>query len=296
MRTMAYLGPAGSFSEEAGLAYLSGGKFIRGGRPAGANDVGLTPPCRTLMEVLRELENGAVDLGIVPVDNSCEGAVQPTLDLLAIKPALVIVGEVNLTVEHNLLVRPTGKQNRIQRIVSHPQAIGQCQAFLLDHYPEADIGYADSTAQAVREVAASPEPWAAIGSARAARAYGLEVHAASINDRKDNTTRFWVLATHEVDSETRPSAGEGCRTSLVVGGYDQPGSLYEILRQFALSSINLSRIESRPARTKSGYYLFFIDIDGDVNNPGVQEALGNISARDYDIRVLGSYPKAVGKP
>jgi prephenate dehydratase len=315
MPSVAYLGPSASFSEEAALIYFSPGEKRRCQDPEDTTAASRSfHPCRTLFEVLQKLEKGMVDLGIVPVDNSCEGAVQPTLDLLASKPALSVVGEVLHPIEHHLLVRPPYKEEKITRILSHPQAIGQCQTYLTSHYPEADLGYADSTAQAVLQVAQSPEPWAAIGSAGAAKAYGLHILSRSINDQAENATRFWVVAVKETnrncllpesggtpagedaEGDGRLPAEGDFRTSLIAGGYDQPGSLYQILREFALGGINLTRIESRPSRTRTGYYLFFIDLDGHVKNARVQAALKAVMAKGYDVRILGSYPKAAGTP
>lgn len=270
---MAYLGPQGTFCEEAAR------------RCADSNKWELVP-YNSIDAVFAAVQQGQAERGIVPIENSCEGSVNQTLDLLAYDYDLQIGAEMILPVKHNLLVRPGVQAEDISRIISHPQAIAQCRKYLAAHFPTLEHVDTTSTAEAARRVAQSAEAWAAIGTDAAARSYGLVILSSEIQDRPNNETRFIILARES--SPLLPNA----KTSLVLYLLDKPGALFKALEQFYLNNINLTKIESRPAQTRIGDYLFFIDIVGHQLEPHVQKALAGLNSIAHEVRILGSYPAA----
>ena len=243
-------------------------------------------PYTAIDAVFAAVQQGQAERGIVPIENSCEGSVNQTLDLLAYEYDLQIAAEMILPVKHNLLVRPGVQAEDISRIISHPQAIAQCRKYLAAHFPTLEHVDTTSTAEAARRVAQSAEAWAAIGTDAAARSYGLVILSSEIQDRPNNETRFIILARES--SPLLPNA----KTSLVLYLLDQPGALFKALEQFYLNNINLTKIESRPAQTRIGDYLFFIDIVGHQLEPHVQKALAGLNSIAHEVRILGSYPAA----
>jgi len=273
MYKIGYLGPKGTFSEEAAGLYMDS----RAGEMA---------DCPSLEEIFTRVADGSLDEGVVPVENSTEGAVGAVLDLLAGPFNLVVRGEVFLSVRQSLMARPGVRLERVKRVFSHPQALAQCRDFLRRELPAALLTECSSTAAAARRVAARRHPWAALGPARAAAEYGLQVVVPVANDYQDNVTRFWVVGKERLGCALE----QGCKTSLVFGLGDRPGALHGILREFAVRGINLTRIESRPAKKNLGDYLFFIDFIGGQDQPEVLEALRQITALTLGMKVLGSYP------
>ncbi|MCL6635897.1 MAG: prephenate dehydratase [Peptococcaceae bacterium] len=271
LKKVGYLGPAGTFSEEAVLRYLE-------------REEGIAVPCRSLLEIFAAVSAGELDEGVVPLENSYEGAVNLTLDLLADYFKVKIRGEMILPVCHNLLVRPGTAGGELAGIISHPQALAQCRDFIRKRFPAVPLAESSSTAEAARKVAETAEPWGAIGSERAAAAYGLVVREHNINDQAGNTTRFVVLGREE-----SPPAGPA-KTSIIVAVTDRPGALYHILKEFALRNINLTRIESRPAKKRLGDYVFFIDFLGHSGEAAVSGALEAVARQAADFKNLGSYP------
>lgn len=276
MMRIGYLGPKGTFSEQAARCL------------AGADEARLVP-LESLVDVVQAIQDGRLDRGVLPVENSGEGSVALTLDLLAFhSDGLEICAELVLPIRHHLLARPETEAGEVHTVVSHPQALAQCRAYLAEGYRGAAFREVVSTADAARIVADSEPGMAAIGTELAAEIYGLKVLGRDIADLRSNETRFLVLGA------------KGCRTgrpektSLVVSGSDHPGSLYLMLGEFARRGISLSRIESRPARTRLGRYIFFVDLIGSVDQPEVQEALAGLIAHCGFIRVLGSYPADSG--
>ncbi|GAB6156883.1 hypothetical protein JCM39194_00830 [Desulfotomaculum varum] len=272
MNRIAYLGPRGTFSEQAALAYTAA-------QPA------LTVPCATLQEVCQGVAEGRYTQGVLPFENLLEGTVNPVLDLLLELPGLKIQAELLLPVAHHLLVRPGSNLQDIQAVLSHPQALAQCRRFLADTLPAARLIPVESTARAAGQVAGGDNTMAAIATDAAAQYYNLTVLAPNIQDRSDNCTRFVVVGRQEI-----PCRGSSCKTSLAVSLPDRPGSLYGILKEFAWRGINLTRIESRPARTSLGEYIFLIELAGHQADPDVSEALANITAQARQVRLLGCYP------
>jgi prephenate dehydratase len=275
---IAFLGPAGTFTEEA----------LRGSAPPGAEAV----PYPTVHETVMAVEAGEADRAVVPIENSLEGSVAATLDTLAAEADRVrVVAEAVVPIRHALLARPGVTLADVRRVLSHPQALAQCARFLREQIPLAEAAPAASTAEAVRAVAAERgEPWAAIGSLLAAELYGCVVLAEGIEDHSDNVTRFaWIARAGAAPS----GAGAGPRkTSLVFWGFndESPGALVAVLREFADRGINLTKIESRPRRVRLGHYMFFADLEGGQEDPPLRDALRALRGRVEELRVLGSYP------
>ncbi|CCO08903.1 prephenate dehydratase [Desulforamulus hydrothermalis] len=278
MNKIAYLGPRGTFSEQAAQAYAAA-------QPA------QPVPCATLQDVCQGVAEGRYAQGVLPFENLLEGTVNPVLDLLLELPGLKIQAELLLPVAHHLLVRPGSNFRDIRAVLSHPQALAQCRRFLADNLPAAQLIPVESTARAAGQVAGGDNTLAAVATDAAAQYYNLTVLAPNIQDRSDNCTRFVVVGRQEI-----PCRGPSCKTSLAVSLPDRPGSLYSILKEFAWRGINLTRIESRPARTSLGEYIFLIELAGHRADPDVSEALANLADQARQIRLLGCYPACRQEP
>ncbi|MEX1141889.1 MAG: prephenate dehydratase [Thermoleophilaceae bacterium] len=278
MTRVAYLGPAGTHTDEALRASATA--------PVEAD------PRATVSEAIMAVQRGDADSAVVPIENSLEGGVAATLDALAGEAADVrIVRETIHPIHHHLIAAEPLDLSAIERVVSHPQAVGQCRAFLAQRLPDAELAAASSTAEAVRAVAGATAPWAAIGSRLATELHGGTVLAERIEDRADNVTRFVWLAR----AGDAPATVEGpAKTSIVFWGFadDSPGSLVSVLRELSDRGINLTKIESRPRRVRLGHYMFFADLEAHIGEPHVEAALKALSERVETLRVLGSYPAA----
>jgi chorismate mutase/prephenate dehydratase len=270
---VAYLGPPVSYTHLAALAQFGG-----------AADYA---PSATIAEVFHDVENGRTELGVVPVENSSEGGVAHTLDLLVESP-LAIRAEILLPVRHCLLARRGTSLARLRRVVAHPQALPQCRRWLATHLPRVALVETTSNTRAA-ERAAVEAGTAAIAARAAADAYGLAVLAEGIQDDAANTTRFVVLG--KTDSQ-EPSGDD--KTSLVVSVRDEVGVLAKLLRPFAQHGIDLIKIESRPLRERPWEYYFFLDLRGHRREPRVERALTAVARRALRAKVLGSYPAAAG--
>ncbi|AUM00467.1 MAG TPA: prephenate dehydratase [Pseudothauera hydrothermalis] len=264
-----YLGPAGTFSESASRKHFgSAPNFL---------------PLATIDDVFRAVEAGNVDYGVVPVENSTEGAVGGTLDLLLANP-LKICGEVNLRIHQQLLSRADGI-GAAKRLYSHAQSLAQCHEWLnrnLAHLPRVPVA---SNAEAARLAAEDPESCAIAGEA-AAELYGLKVLAANIEDDPNNTTRFLVIARHDAG----PSGQD--RTSLVCSAPNRPGAMHALLEPFARHGVSMTKLQSRPARAGLWEYVFYIDIEGHQSEAPVAAALQELNERAAFVKILGSYPVA----
>ncbi|SDE16072.1 prephenate dehydratase [Sporomusa acidovorans] len=271
IRTVGYLGPQGTYCEETVLRLYgkTGARF---------------KPFIGIDTAIRAVAAGEVDESIVPVENSLEGSVNITLDTIAHDVNLYITKEVILPVKHNLLAKKGSQE--IAAIVSHPQALAQCRKTLENLYPEAKLKPVDSTAEAARIVAASDGLFAAVGSLKAGEIYGLTVLKTNIQDNSSNSTRFIGLEKQPVTQV----AGK-CKTTLVcqING-ERPGSLYHILGEFAQRAVNLTRIESRPARTGLGMYIFFFDMEGSIAECNIAAAVHAVEAKCLWHKNFGSYP------
>jgi len=279
MRSIGYLGPNGSFSEEALTLFLAANPEFQGGSPQ-------LIPFSTIPQLLSACENQKIDWAFVPLENSTEGQVGVTMDALGQTEQLLIIREFIYLIEQCLLTKQPTPCADIQRVCSHEQALGQCREFVERELSQAEQIICLSTAEAAQMVAASGEKWAAIGSRRAAAVYQLHCQAERIQDSNLNATRFILVGRTLADM----SADD--KTSLLVVTDNSPGSLYRVLQEFAIRNINLSRIESRPSKHKLGEYVFFIDLDGYVFAPPIQDVLWALKEKKVNIKLLGSYPKA----
>jgi prephenate dehydratase len=273
---VAFLGPAGTFSEDA----------LRAAAPA--TDVEAVP-APTVYDAIRAVRDGEVDRALVPFENSIEGSVRTTLDTLAEEASTVtIVGEHDHPISNSLIARRELPLAEIQVVLSHPQASAQCARFLRENLPGAQVRAAPSTAEAVREVSASPSPWAALGAAGAAEIYDCVVLREDVDDVDDNVTRFvWVAP-----AGTSPGGDGRWRTTLVFAelGDDHPGALVDALTEFSRRDVNLTRIESRPLRRGLGRYMFFVDLEGGTGEAIIAEAIDALRAKAESVVILGSYP------
>lgn len=276
MRT-AYFGPAGTFTEEA---LLSQSDLADGERLAFAS----------VPDVIAAVERGEAEGGVVPIENMIEGSVSVTLDTLAFDSDLLIQREIDLPVSLNLCARPGVALGELKTVVSFPHALAQCRGWLNKKLPNAEQRASHSTSDAAREVARSKRgDMAAICNALAAELYGLEVLATDIEDHPENQTRFVLVGTGI------PAPTGHDKTSVVCFQQkDRPGSLLGILQEFAARAVNLTKLESRPTKRGLGDYCFFIDCEGHVADEVVADALRNLSAKQGDVKFLGSYP--VGGP
>jgi len=272
---LAYLGPAGTYSGQAAAEYI---KTQRLKIPA--------QPLPTISAVMDGVNDGAYRYGLVPIENMLEGSVGATLDMLAHKEIkLFIIAEIDLAIQHKLMVLPGVKNKDIRRILSHPQALAQCQKFLHKYFPAAEILPVGSTAEAgwlLKKEKLTQA--AAIGSPESAREYGLRILAEDIADHKGNLTRFAVLA-----KELRYPEAKAITSFVFSCRKDKPGGLYEILGFLAKDKINMTKIASRPSKAVIGDYIFFIDIDGTPANKNVRQALAEIEQHSDFYKLLGVY-------
>jgi prephenate dehydratase len=280
-----YLGPEGTFSEEALLA-------------SAAVDAVEPVPLETIYEAVTTLRRGELDWAIVPIENSLDGSVSVTLDLLVGEASDVeIVGEALLRVRHSLIAAELLGLEEIDTVISHPQVPGQCERFLRSELSRARILPASSTAEAVRTVTRGGQrSHAALGTLLAAKIYGGTVICEGVEDRDDNETRFVWLARAVSGSGPPPlrtdTASRAQKTSLAFwgAGADSPGWLVRCLDEFARRDINLTKIESRPRRERLGHYVFFVDLEGGLGQPPVSEGVAGVRAACEEVRVLGTYP------
>lgn len=241
-------------------------------------------PMASIPDVFQEVKQGRADYGVVPIENSTEGVVTHTLDML-VEADVKICAEIVLDVHHCLLSQ-SGKGEEIREIISHPQALAQCRRWLTVNQPKAQVREAPSTAQAA-QMAAKDSSLAAIASGLAKELYGLEVVARNIEDQANNITRFLVIGGRS----PKPSGDD--KTSIVLSVKDEVGILHRMLDPFARNRINLSKIESRPLKEKPWEYLFFLDLEGHIEEPRIQKAIKKLEKSCIFIKILGSYPAAV---
>lgn len=272
MTRVAYLGPEGTHSHDAALAHYG--------------ETATLVPFSDIPATVAAVSTRLVDQAIAPIENSTEGSVTVTLDLLIAPDAPPITGEMVLPVRHQLIARPGTRLHDVERVISLGQPAAQCRNFLREQLPGAQVFPAMSTAAAVAACVHS-DRLAAIGTEAAARLYGMAVIAADIQDNADNATRFVVLGRE------RPHATGRDRTSLVFSlAADRPGGLLAALRPFAERGINLTRIESRPTKATLGNYWFLIDCEGHLDDAPVADAVEEVRRIAVELRVLGSYPRA----
>lgn len=264
---VAYLGPEGTFSQEAVVKHFGS---ATGGRPLSSID-----------EVFRAVESGESAYGVVPVENSTEGAVGRTLDLL-LNTSARICGEVNLPVRQNLMSNAASRA-AIRTVYSHTQSLAQCQGWLSRHLPDAERVAVVSNAEAAK-MAAKDKRSAAIASRTAAELYGLKLLARNIEDDPKNTTRFVVIGADDAS----PSGKD--KTSLILSTRNVPGAIHDLLSPLAKHGVSMTRLESRPARTGRWEYVFYIDIEGHRAEAHVAKALAALEGKAAMLKLLGSYP------
>jgi chorismate mutase/prephenate dehydratase len=268
---VAYLGPAGTFSEQAAVQFF-GSSIER-------------VPCVSIDEVFRATAAGTAEYGVVPVENSTEGVVARSLDLFLGSP-LHIVGETSLLVRHNLL-RQSPSLEGIEVVLAHPQALAQCQGWLNNHLPDVERRAVSSNAEGARLAASNPA-WAGIASDRAATEFGLHIAAHAIQDDAFNRTRFAVTCLPQTLAAPEAS-GKDC-VSLIVSVPNRPGAVHDILVPLKHHGVSMTRFESRPARSGQWEYYFYIDLQGHPSQPNVAAALKDLQALCAFYKVLGTYP------
>jgi chorismate mutase / prephenate dehydratase len=266
---VAYLGPAGTFSEQAAFAQF--GQSISG------------VPCATIDEVFRAVDAGAAEFGVVPVENSSEGAVSRTLDLL-LDTDLRITGEIALMIKHHLLTK-TGTLNGVTKVFAHPQALAQCQRWLATNTPALERQAVSSNGEAAK-IAAADSTIAAIAGDIAQQQYGLSPVQSSIQDDPHNRTRFVVISHGSCQASGKD------QTSVILSVTNKPGAVYHLLAPLAKHGVSMNRFESRPARRGTWEYFFYIDIDGHANDPKVAAALAELETEAAFFKNLGSYPRS----
>lgn len=273
---IAYLGPRGTFSEDALRAAL-GDEAVE------------EVPVPSVYDAIVAVREGTAERALVPFENSIEGAVTTTLDTLAFDAGgVTLVGEYDLPISLCLIAREQVGLDTIEVVLSHPQPSAQCARYLRASLPRAEVRVAASTAEAVRRVVETEQPWAAVGTASAAELYGAKILREGIEDEPDNVTRFvWVAP-----EGTSPSGSGAWRTSLVFSelGEDHPGALVDALQVFSDRDVNLTRIESRPLRRGLGRYQFFLDIEGAAEEEPLRGAIEALRSKAETVRVLGSWP------
>ncbi len=268
---VAFLGPEGTFTQQAAIKHF--------GHSA------ITKSMNAIDEIFREVDAGSANYGVVPVENSTEGVISHTLDAF-LASSLKICGEVELRIHHNLLVGHNTHKDKITRIYSHAQSLAQCRQWLDANYPTAERVAVSSNADAAKRINGE---WnsAAIAGDIAADLYDLEKVSEKIEDRPDNSTRFLIVGREDV-----LSSGDD-KTSIIVASKNRPGALYKLLAPFYKEGIDLTRVETRPSREGKWTYVFFVDFRGHKDDPSIVKVLSELSHNTTDLRVLGSYPKAV---
>ncbi|MFC1965404.1 prephenate dehydratase [Chloroflexota bacterium] len=268
--TVAFQGEIGAYSEEAAFHFFEPSIQVK--------------PCESLDDVFKTVEKGEAQFGIVPIENSLEGSISRSYDLL-LNSSLKVCGETGLRVIHCLIANPGTRLDLIRKVYSHPQALGQCQVFL--RHLDCELVPTYDTAGSVKMIKEKGiTDGAAIASTRAAEIYGMQIVAREIEDNPNNFTRFFILA----EQDSPPSGND--KTSIVFSVKHRPGSLYEFLRELTSKNINLTKIESRPTRQKAWEYNFYLDFEGHREDKAAKEALDNLEKTSLFVRVLGSYPKA----
>ncbi|ADG80968.1 prephenate dehydratase [Thermincola potens] len=273
MIKIGYLGPKGTYTEKAAKKYFTGiDKEMRA--------------YRTLPELFSAVKSGEIDKAVAPIENSIEGSVNQTLDLLAQEKGVAIQGEIILTIKHALMAKPGVKVNEITKVISHGQALAQCSRFLETFLPDAALVEAVSTAEAAVQIVNSDQPWAVIGNPDIGEIYSLNILEYDIQNCTANRTRFVILG------QSGQPITNANKTSILISITDRPGGLYQVLKEFALVNINLTKIESRPAKNKLGNYIFFIDFMGNPADGLVEKCLNRVREMTAEFRILGIYKGA----
>lgn len=273
MKKIGFLGPRGTFSEEAILSSL---KITE-------KDLTSYP---SAVEVIQAVNNKKVAKGIVPLENSIEGSVNVCLDALSFDADLLIEKEIISPIHHNLIIQKRAKASDMTKLISHPQASAQCRKWVKKNLPKAQVIAANSTAEAVKQAAAGDKSAGAIGTKLAAKLYGMKVAESNIEDFEDNKTRFVLIGRQKTARTGRDKTSIACFIHK-----DKPGSLLSILQEFAYRNINLTKIQSRPTKKALGEYYFWIDMEGHIKDEPVADAINCLSCKLRAVKFLGSYPR-----
>ena len=277
VKRLAFLGPAGSYTEEAALKYDTNATLV---------------PFTSNSTVASAVEAGLADAGVVPIENSLEGSVTDTLDLLIHESNLFISDELVLPIHHSLLAAERTETKDIKVIYSHPQALGQCRSFLAKRFPQVELVASLSTSAAVQEMLAQGPGGAALANQRAGALYGAKLLEQRIEDNPNNLTRFVVLAK----SDGEPTGTDKTSICFSFDG-DAPGLLYRVMGEFSNRGINLAKVESRPTKQSLGRYIFLIDLLGHREDKTIREALADVESQVSTLRIFGSYPQySAGNP
>lgn len=268
---LSYLGPPGTFSEEASLLYEPSAELL---------------PFPTITAAANAVRAGNADEAVAPIENSLQGSVTETLDILIHGDGLLIRHELNISVVHNLMAKQGMRISEVERVYSHPQALGQCRGYLERHLPGAELAAAISTAGAVDQALGAEVPSAAIAPKRAAELYGAALLAEGIQDDDNNVTRFVVLAP-----EDSPITGDDKTSICFSFDEDAPGLLHRVMELFAQANINLTKIESRPTRVALGRYYFLVDLEGHRAESHVADVLRSVKDSVSQLKAFGSYPR-----
>lgn len=267
---LGYLGPKGTFSEQAALKVRGDCEIV---------------PYSTIGEVLESVDCGYIESGIVPVENSTEGSVNAAVDGMIFDTELFIQSQINISIEHNMMINKKSKGKKIIKILSHPQGLAQCRSFLRENYPDAETVSISSTAEAGKIVSETDQPWAAIGLESVAEIYGLLIIHHKIQDSSDNFTKFAVVSKNDTSVPV-----EGQKITVAFSTLNEPGQLYRLLNLFAVWDLNMTKIVSRPMRNKSDEYVFVVDLEGDKDAEDIKQCLGMLKRKTSFFKHLGSYP------
>lgn len=274
----AFLGPEGTFSDQAVRTFVSKGRLAAAYEPL---------PCDNMSDVFEAVDRGKADYGVVPIENSLEGPVTTVLDAFAFTTRAEILGEVALDIHQSLILAKGASLDDVTAIASHPQGIGQCRRWLNRHLPDRQLRLVDSTAAAVA-MAVEDASVAAVGSTLAAELMGADVYEEAIEDNLSSQTRFVLIGRGPVAHD-----GPGKSTLALFIQSDRAGVLQMILSEFTYAGINLTMIQSRPTKRELGDYMFFVDIDGYADDPDIAIALNCLRMKLREVRIIGSYPRAV---
>lgn len=266
---LGYLGPRGTFCEIAAVYYSQNLERI---------------PCQSIDDVISEIDNNSIEIGIVPIENSIEGTVNATMDMLIFDSNIKIIKEIVIPIEQNLLVSKNYKNQRIKKILSHPQALGQCRKFLNKYYNDSELVATSSTSEAARLVSNTNEPWACLSNFLCADLYNLQALYTNIQDNKTNETRFIVISKNSQSQNTN-----NCKTSIAFGTKNEPGALFKVLNILALWDINMTKIVSRPVKDSIGEYAFFIELEGNITDENILDAMKMVQRKTSFYKIFGSY-------
>ncbi len=264
-----YLGPKGTFSEQAALFYCPDGKCI---------------DYHSINEVIEAVDKNLIEVGIVPIENSIEGTVNVTMDTIIFNADIKIISEIVIPIEQNFLVSKNYNNEKITKILSHPQALAQCRGFLEKNYYNVEQMATSSTSEAAKLVSNSNEKWAALGNSLCAKLYDMKILHNNIQDNKSNETRFIAISKsskNKIDSNSK--------TSIAFSVTDEPGALFKILNILALWNINMTKIISRPMKKHAEEYVFFVELEGDISNEDMQEAMKMVKRKTSCYKLFGSY-------